>query len=60
MKIRKKNIILPNHHISELAKYLIDHEYSPKHEITICEKLSYLDEQIVQVTLGEDKQIEFG
>lgn len=56
----KKNIVLPNRHISELAEYLIDHGYSPEHEITICEKLSYPDEQIVQVTLGEAKQMEFG
>ncbi len=55
-----KNIVLPNRHISELAEYLIDHGYSPEHEITICEKLSYPDEQIVQVTLGEAKQMEFG
>lgn len=55
-----KNIILPNRHISELAEYLIDHGYSPEHEIIICEKLSYPDEQIVQVTLEEAKQMEFG
>lgn len=56
----KKNIILPNRHISELAEYLIDHGYSPEHEIIICEKLSYPDEQIVHVTLGEARQMEFG
>ena len=41
-------------------EYLIDHGYSPEHEITICEKLSYPDEQIVQVTLGEAKNMDFG
>ncbi|PAV08204.1 cobalt-precorrin-7 (C(5))-methyltransferase [Methanosphaera cuniculi] len=56
----KKNIVLPNRHISELAEYLIDHGYSPEHEIIICEKLSYPDEQIVHVTLGEARQMEFG
>lgn len=56
----KKNIVLPNRHISELAEYLIDHGYSPEHEIIICEKISYPDEQIVHVTLGEARQMEFG
>lgn len=56
----KKNIVLPNRHISGLAEYLIDHGYSPEHEIIICEKLSYPDEQIVHVTLGEARQMEFG
>lgn len=56
----KPNIVLPNRHISELAEYLIDHGYSPEHDITICEKLSYPDEQIVQVTLGEAKNMDFG
>ena len=56
----KNNILLPNRHISELAEYLIDHGYNPEHPITICEKLSYPDEQIVQVTLGEARNMEFG
>ncbi|WP_455645762.1 cobalt-precorrin-7 (C(5))-methyltransferase [Methanosphaera sp.] len=54
------NIILPNRHISELAEYLIDHGFSPEHGITICEKLSYPDEQIVHITLEEAKQLDFG
>ncbi|OED29997.1 cobalt-precorrin-7 (C(5))-methyltransferase [Methanosphaera sp. WGK6] len=54
------NIILPNRHISELAKYLIGHGFSPEHSITICEKLSYPDEQIVHITLEEAKQLDFG
>ena len=56
----KDNIILPNRHISELAEYLIDHGFSPDHDITICEKLSYPDEQIVQVTLAEATNMDFG
>lgn len=56
----RPNIVLPNRHISELAEYLIDYGYSPEHEITICEKLSYPDEQIVQVTLGEAINMDFG
>ena len=56
----RPNIVLPNWHISELAEYLIEHGYSPEHEITICEKLSYPDEQIVQVTLGEAVNMDFG
>ena len=55
-----KNIILPNRHISELAEYLIDHGFSPDHDITICEKLSYPDEQVVQVTLEEARHMDFG
>lgn len=55
-----KNIILPNRHISELAEYLIDHGFSPAHDITICEKLSYPDEQVVQVTLEEARHMDFG
>lgn len=54
------NILLPNRHIDELATYLIDHGFSPEHEITICEKLSYPDEQIVTVTLDEACQMDFG
>ncbi len=56
----KANILLPNRHICELAEYLIDHGFSPEHDITICEKLSYPDEQIVTVTLDEAKQMDFG
>ncbi len=56
----RPNIVLPNRHISELAEYLIEHGYSPEHEITICEKLSYPDEQVVQVTLGEARNMDFG
>ncbi|MDY2744958.1 cobalt-precorrin-7 (C(5))-methyltransferase [Methanosphaera sp.] len=56
----RPNIILPNRHISELAEYLIDHGFSPEHGITICEKLSYPDEQIVHITLEEAKQMDFG
>lgn len=54
------NIILPNRHISELAEYLLDHGYSPDQPITICEKLSYPDEQIVKVTLEEATNMDFG
>lgn len=54
------NIILPNRHISELAEYLMDNGFSPEYGITICEKLSYPDEQIVHVTLEEAKQMDFG
>lgn len=50
MKIRK-NIVLPNHHISELNKYLFAHGYSPEHEITIYEKLSFPDEQLYKLHL---------
>ncbi len=56
----KHNIILPNRHIDELAEYLIEHGFSPEHEIIICEKLSYPDEQIVHTTLEEAKQMDFG
>lgn len=54
------NIILPNRHISELAEYLIEHGFSPDTPITICEKLSYPDEQIVKVTLQEATNMDFG
>ena len=56
----RDNIILPNRHISELAEYLIDHGFDPKHSITICEKLSYPDERIVKTTLEEAKNMDFG
>lgn len=56
----KANIILPNRHISELAEYLIEHDFSPEHQITICEKLSYPDEQVVQITLEEARRMDFG
>ena len=45
---KNKNIILPNRHINELAEYLIEKGFSPDYDITICEKLSYPDEQVVQ------------
>lgn len=57
---KNKNIILPNRHISELAEYLIDNGFNPDHDITICEKLSYPDEQVVQVTLEEARHMDFG
>ncbi|MDO5851347.1 MAG: precorrin-6y C5,15-methyltransferase (decarboxylating) subunit CbiE [Methanobacteriaceae archaeon] len=57
---KNKNIILPNRNIGELAEYLIEHGYSPEHEIIICEKLSYPDEQIVHVTLEECRGMDFG
>jgi len=56
----KDNIILPNRHISELAEYLIDNGFNPKHSMVICEKLSYADEQIVRVTLEEARNMDFG
>lgn len=54
------NIILPNRHISELAEYLLDNGYDSNKPITICEKLSYPDEQIVKVTLQEATTMNFG
>lgn len=56
----RPNIMLPNRHISELAEYLIEHGFSPEQPITICEKLSYPDEQIVKVTLREATNMDFG
>lgn len=47
----KHTIILPNHTIEEIAKFLIDNGSDPERKVAVCEKLGYSDEKIVLSTL---------
>lgn len=47
----KPTIILPNHTIEEIVKFLIDNGADPERKVAVCEKMGYLDEKILVSTL---------
>ncbi|MCE5213788.1 MAG: precorrin-6y C5,15-methyltransferase (decarboxylating) subunit CbiE [Methanobacterium sp.] len=49
----KPTVILPNFDLNEIARFLLDHDVDPQREVVICEKLSYPDERIVKMSLGD-------
>jgi cobalt-precorrin-7 (C5)-methyltransferase len=49
----KPTIILPNYKVNEMARYLMDNGVDSKKNAVICEKLSYPDEKIVEMSLEE-------
>ena len=55
----KPTIILPNFKPAELANYLIENDIDPDRKAAICERLSYPDEKVLQVTLADIVDMEF-
>ena len=47
----KPTIILPSFKVGEVAQYLMDNGVDPEKKVTICEKLSYPEEKIVETSL---------
>lgn len=47
----KPTIILPNHTIEEIAKFLIDNGADLERKVAVCEKMGYPNEKIVISTL---------
>ncbi len=46
-------IALPSKSVKDMAKFLLDNKVDPERKVAICEKLSYEDEKIVNLTLKE-------
>ncbi|MEN4018108.1 MAG: cobalt-precorrin-7 (C(5))-methyltransferase [Methanobacterium sp.] len=55
----KPSIILPNFKPAELAEFLIENGVEKDRKVSVCEKLSYEDEKIVESTLKDILQMEF-
>lgn len=55
----KTTIALPSRKVKDMAQFLIDNGVSEDRSVTVCERLSYPDEKIVQSTLGEISKSEF-
>ncbi|MDR3063676.1 MAG: cobalt-precorrin-7 (C(5))-methyltransferase [Methanobrevibacter sp.] len=49
----KPSIILPSRSVKDFVKFLIDSGADENRKITVCERLSYLDEKIVDTTLKD-------
>ncbi|MEN6293815.1 MAG: precorrin-6y C5,15-methyltransferase (decarboxylating) subunit CbiE [Methanobacterium sp.] len=56
----KPTIMLPNFKPAELAAYLIENGIDPDRKAAICEKLSYRDEKIIETSLKDISEMEFG
>lgn len=54
----RTTITLPSKKVKDMAKFLIDNGISPDREVTVCERLSYDDENIIHTTLKELVNIE--
>jgi cobalt-precorrin-7 (C5)-methyltransferase len=49
----KPTMILPNFNVKETAKYLLSKGVDSNRKVAVCEKLSYPDEKIVNMTLKD-------
>ncbi len=49
----RPTILLPNFKPAELANFLIEKGVDPKRKIAVCERLSYDDEKVLQMTLKD-------
>jgi len=56
----KPSIILPNFKPAELAQFIIENGIDKSRKVVICERLSYEDEKIVESTLKDISEMEFG
>lgn len=56
----RPTIILPNRGVGELADFLMDSGVEFGRRVVVCEKMSYPDERVVETSLGEVGDIEFG
>jgi len=55
----KKTIVLPSKSVKDLAQFLLDNGINPNRKVTICEKLSYDDEKLIDSTLKEITSSDF-
>ncbi len=55
----KITIALPSRKVKDMAKFLLDNGISADRKVTVCERLSYSDEKIVNATLAEIAKSEF-
>ncbi|MDO5847976.1 MAG: cobalt-precorrin-7 (C(5))-methyltransferase [Methanobrevibacter sp.] len=55
----KATIALPSRKVRDMAQFLLDNGVSESREVTVCERLSYDDERIVNATLKEIADSEF-
>lgn len=56
----KPTIALPSRTIKDMVKFLINNGVDSERKITVCERLSYPDEKIVNSTLKEILNSDFG
>ena len=56
----KTTIILPNTTVEETIKYLLDKGVDPNRKVSICENISYPDENIINTTLKDVMSNKFG
>lgn len=55
----KPTIALPSRKVKDMAQFLLDNGADESRPVTVCERLSYDDERIVNSTLGEIANSEF-
>ena len=55
----KKTIALPSRKVKDMAQFLLDNGVEKDRKVTVCERLSYPDERIVDATLEEIANSEF-
>ena len=55
----KKTIALPSRKVKDMAQFLLDNGVEKNRKVTVCERLSYPDEKIVDATLEDIAKSEF-
>ena len=55
----KTTIALPSRKVKDMAQFLLDNGVEETRKVTVCERLSYPDEKIVEATLKEIADSEF-
>lgn len=55
----KTTIALPSKKVKDMAQFLLDNGVSESRKVTVCERLSYDDEKIVESTLKDIANSEF-
>ena len=55
----KKTIALPSRKVKDMAQFLLDNGVEKDRKVTVCERLSYPDERIVNATLEDIANSEF-
>ncbi len=55
----KKTIALPSRKVKDMAQFLLDNGVEKDRKVTVCERLSYPDERIVDATLEDIAKSEF-
>ena len=55
----KPTIVLPDFKVEKLAQFLLENGVDPDRKVSVCERLSYPDERIVNGTLKEVAAMDF-